>query len=153
MRYDGDHKYHAWIAEDLATFCTLLPLCPETAIGLPVPREPIHLVGNSAHPGAVRVCDGQGHFGANLKNYGRRIAAEYPALNGYIFKSRSPSCGLNGVPVHDLWGAPTGESMGLYARALCQALPDLPVVKESELWEPQQRAAFLKRVHAFRRQP
>ncbi len=38
--------------------------------------------------------------------------------------------------------------MGLFARALCKALPELPVVDESELLDPLQRKAFLRRIHA-----
>ncbi len=151
VRYDGRHKYNTWIVEELALSCRLLPLCPETAIGLSVPREPIHLIGNPSHPDAVRVSDGQGNVGQALADYGKTIAAEYPDLCGYIFKARSPSCGISGIPVHNAQGEAIGVGMGLYARALCQAVPELPVVEEGGLTDADKRVHFLSRVHAYYR--
>jgi uncharacterized protein YbbK (DUF523 family) len=57
-------------------------------------------------------------------------------LSGYILKSGSPSCGLEGP--------------GLFARSLMAALPDLPVADEQQLQDAEVRRRFLARVRAYR---
>lgn len=44
VRYDGQAKPHAWVRDVLARKAELVPLCPETGAGLPVPRPPVRLV-------------------------------------------------------------------------------------------------------------
>ncbi|MEW8562021.1 MAG: DUF523 domain-containing protein, partial [Candidatus Thiodiazotropha sp.] len=46
VRYDGGHKRDSFIAEILGREVEFLPVCPEAAIGLGVPRPMIHLVGD-----------------------------------------------------------------------------------------------------------
>ena len=71
-------------------------------------------------------------------------------LDGYVHKSDSPSCGLQGVRVHGTSGvAPVGR--GLFAEALVQRLPDLPVEEERRLYDASLREDFLNRVLAYRR--
>src|SRR5690606_33117788 len=44
VRYDGGHKREAFVVEDLAARFELLPICPEMAIGMGVPRPPLQLI-------------------------------------------------------------------------------------------------------------
>jgi uncharacterized protein YbbK (DUF523 family) len=46
VRYDGGHKYDAWIVETLGQFAEFVPVCPEAGCGLPIPREAMRLVGS-----------------------------------------------------------------------------------------------------------
>jgi uncharacterized protein YbbK (DUF523 family) len=65
-------------------------------------------------------------------------------LSGYVFKARSPSCGIDEVVVHAVDGERRGR--GLFAQALIDALPDLPVTDEASLSDAAARARFLARV-------
>jgi uncharacterized protein YbbK (DUF523 family) len=74
-----------------------------------------------------------------------RVRALMPLdLSGHVFKARSPSCGIDRVPVHDSDAGRVGR--GLFAQALIEALPDLPVEDEEGLADPRAREAFLQRV-------
>ncbi|MDH5661345.1 MAG: DUF523 domain-containing protein, partial [Gammaproteobacteria bacterium] len=44
VRYDGTDKHVEYITQKLAHEYTLISLCPEMAVGMGVPRPPIHLV-------------------------------------------------------------------------------------------------------------
>jgi uncharacterized protein YbbK (DUF523 family) len=65
-------------------------------------------------------------------------------LSGYVFKARSPSCGIDDVVVRAIDGDRRGR--GLFAEALIAALPDLPVTDEAALADGASRARFLERV-------
>lgn len=164
VRYDGAHKRHDWVVEVLAPQVSWLVICPELELGLGVPREPIQLVpaGPDTPPDAVD-SDGLRLVGAHSKReLGPAMRAHAAAraealaaenLSGYIFKSRSPSCGLAPkVKVYDYPGEdPPWEARGrgLFAAALVARLPDLPVVEERDLDDPAAQADFLRRLHAY----
>ncbi len=144
VRYDGNHKFHAGVAA-LADEFTLVPLCPEVAIGLGVPRPPIRLARIDGEARVVGVTDPALDVTGPLD----RIAA-HPALaelDGYVFKSRSPSCGL-GVLVFSEAGAVVGLSPGRFAAGVRARFPSLPVVEERALRDPAAVAAFAARVRA-----
>ena len=50
VRYDGNHKRQPWLIEQLGRYADFAPYCPEMAIGLGVPREPIQLYGDPDNP-------------------------------------------------------------------------------------------------------
>ena len=70
-------------------------------------------------------------------------------VSGYIFKARSPSCGLKEVPIHTADNVPIGEGSGLFAAVVRARFPDLPVVEESDLADAAACRAFLARVRAY----
>ena len=72
-------------------------------------------------------------------------------LDGYVLKSGSPSCGLVGVRVHDGRDRVAGAGRGLFAAALVDGLPALPVEEEGRLADPAVRQDFLARAFARRR--
>jgi uncharacterized protein YbgA (DUF1722 family)/uncharacterized protein YbbK (DUF523 family) len=147
VRYDGGHKHDLYITETLGRFFEFVPVCPEVAIGLGVPRPPIHLVGNPQAPRAVGVHDPTFDVTDRLSAFGKRQARTLTGLSGYIFKSQSPSCGLAGVPVYG--GARDRSGRGLYAAALLAQWPLLPVEEESGFGDPRRRENFLECVFAY----
>lgn len=153
VRYDGGHKYAAYIARGLGRRFELVPVCPEVAIGLGVPRPPMQLVGTPRNPRARVIEDPARDYTARLAAYGRRMARALEDLSGYVFKSRSPSCGLAGVPVYPRPGAARARraGRGIYAQALLDARPLLPAVEEQTLADARARARFVQRVQAYHR--
>lgn len=152
VRYDGRDKRDPWIARDLARDVEFIPLCPEVAIGLGVPRPPIQLVGNARRLRAVGVQHPELDVTAELARYGalmgRRLRGG-EAISGYIFKSRSPSCGLSSVPVHSVSGRRTARASGVFASALRTVQGWLPVAEETDLVDPVRRESFIDQVLAY----
>jgi uncharacterized protein YbgA (DUF1722 family)/uncharacterized protein YbbK (DUF523 family) len=151
VRYDGGHKYDAYINATLAQVFEFVPLCPETAIGLGTPREPIRLVGDPAGPRAVGVRDPTRDATNELTSYGREMGDRLREISGYIFKRASPSCGMERVKVYNDQGMPTAKGVGVYARAFMEARPLLPVEEEGRLGDPVLRDNFLERVFVYNR--
>jgi uncharacterized protein YbgA (DUF1722 family) len=72
-------------------------------------------------------------------------------LCGYILKKDSPSCGMTRVKIYGGEGMPRREGRGLYASALMEAYPNLPVEDEGRLNDAAFRDNFIERVFAYRR--
>lgn len=151
VRFDAGHKRNSFVADLLPQYFELVPVCPEVAIGLGVPRQPIRLEGSPEAPRAVGSRTPELDVTDALTDYGRRMAAELPDISGYVLKSRSPSCGMERVRVYARSGGAARSGRGLYAAAFMAARPLLPVEEEGRLNDPVLRESFVERVYAYRR--
>jgi len=150
VRFNGGHKQSLLCSQTLADYFDFVPLCPEVAIGLGIPREPIRLVGDPAHPQAVGTVNRELNVTQPLDDYGQQMAAEHTDLCGYIFMQKSPSCGLERVKVYRENGTPVdGGGRGIYAQAFCARHPNLPVEEDGRLNDPVLRENFLTRVFVY----
>ena len=151
VRFDGNHKRDSYIVGTLGDFFNFVPICPEVAIGLGTPREPIRLVGDPQRPQVVGVRTPTLEVTAPLERYGRETATRLDEISGYILKSKSPSCGMERVKVYQAGGMPSRQGSGVFARELMAARPYLPVEEEGRLGDPVLRENFLQRVFALHR--
>ena len=151
VRWDGGHKRDPFLAETLGRFVEWVPVCPEVELGLGVPREPIRLEGDAAAPRLV-AAKSRRDLTRAMTRLARARAAELARLDlvGYVFKKDSPSCGMERVRVHG-GGRPRRRGTGLFARALMERLPLLPVEEEGRLGDAALRASFVERVFAHAR--
>ncbi|MCU7650900.1 YbgA family protein [Pseudomonas piscis] len=151
VRYNGGHKESRLCSRVLAEHFELVPLCPEVAIGLGIPREPIRLVQGNDQPRAIGTLDEALDVTRPLQDYAERMAAEMPDLCGYIFMQDSPSCGLERVKVYEGSGPHhRRDGRGVYAQVFCEQRPDLPVEEAGRLNDPVLRENFLARVYVYR---
>lgn len=150
VRFDGNHKLDRYICDTLGHYFLFVPVCPEVAIGLGVPRPTIRLEGDPLRPQAIGVNDRRISVAPALERYGRQMAQRLPPLAGYLFKARSPSCGMERVKVYQEKGVPRA-GRGIYARELMAARPSMPVEEEGRLGDPVLRENFVERVFAYHR--
>ena len=150
VRFNGGHKESRLCSQALSEHFEFVPLCPEVAIGLGIPRQPIRLIGDPAQPLAVGSVDSALDVTRPLHDYGVAMAASHTDICGYIFMQKSPSCGLERVKVYQDGGRPAELSgRGIYAHAFCAAHPDLPVEEDGRLNDPVLRENFMTRVYAY----
>ena len=150
VRFDGGHKRDNWIIGPLGEFFDYRPICPEVAIGLGIPRPPIHLTGDPDNPRAVGVKDPTLDVTEPLTAFARKTATQLQGISGYILKSKSPSCGMERVKLYGRHGGQK-KTVGIHAREVMRALPNLPVEEEGRLNDPVLRENFVNRVLAYRR--
>jgi len=152
VRFDGNHKHDRYITDTLSEFFDFVPVCPEVAIGLGVPREPIRLEGDSESPHAVDVRDKSIDVTGALLRFGRRAGTELNDISGYILKSKSPSCGMERVKIYPAAGGRASKSgVGLYVTGFRERHPLLPMEEEGRLCDPVLRENFIERVFAYQR--
>ncbi|OPZ29057.1 MAG: hypothetical protein BWZ02_01106 [Lentisphaerae bacterium ADurb.BinA184] len=152
VRYDGGHKYDAFLVETLGPFVEYVPVCPEVECGLGVPREAMRLVGEPAHPRLVTIRSRQdmtGRMEAWARQRVEGLARE--GLCGFIFKSKSPSSGMERVKVYNEHGLAAKAGTGIFARIFMERFPELPVEEEGRLCDPVLRENFIERLFAVQR--
>jgi len=152
VRYDGQHKRDAFLCQTLGKYVEYVPVCPEVECGLGVPREAMRLVGDSEQPRLVTIRSGT-DLTARMHSWAaqRVIELEQENLCGFIFKSNSPSSGMERVKVYNDKGVATRNGIGMFARAFMQHFPLLPVEEEGRLHDPQLREDFIARIFAMHR--
>ncbi len=152
VRYDGGHRADRWLTDVLGPHVEFVPVCPEVGCGLPAPREAMRLTGDPVDPRLVTIWMGIDHT-ARMERFCRRALVELQRANlcGFVFKANSPSCGMERVKVYGQGSAPARSGVGIFARALMQRLPLLPVEEEGRLQDARIRENFLERVFVMHR--
>ncbi len=151
VRYDGGHKLDPFLVDTLGRFVEYVPVCPEAECGLGIPREAMHLAGNPSDPRLVTIRTGFDHTD-RMRAWaaGRLDNLTRENLCGFIFKSRSPSSGMERVKVYGSTGV-TLAGVGIFARMFMDRFPLLPVEDEGRLHDPELRENFIERVFVMRR--
>ena len=150
VRYNGGHKRDPLLLDAFGEHVEWVPVCPEVEVGMGTPREAVRLVHRN---GALRMLTIETgiDYTERMHEWSRRRIAQLAAadLDGYVLKSDSPSCGLEGIPLFEEGEGRTGR--GLFAAALIEALPLLAVEDDRRLRHAQVRDAFVARVRKSRR--
>jgi len=151
VRYDGGHKRDAYVNGTLSRYFEFVPVCPEVAIGLGTPREPIRLVRVAGEVRVRGVRTPALDVTQPLREYGREMAGRLRDIGGYIFKRGSPSCGMERVKIYAEKGMPSKAGAGAYAEAFMAEQPLLPCEEEGRLGDPALRENFISRVFVYHR--
>ena len=162
VRFNGGHKRHRFLTDSLDPHVDWVPYCPEIQIGLGTPREAIRLTA------AGRLVN----RGGTADHTAAMAALPLPGdLDGYVFKAKSPSCGIRAIPRYRDDGQPADHSgrgqgdrgqgdrgqavdhagRGLYAARVLSAFPLLAAEDEGRLNDPGLREAFVERIFAAAR--
>lgn len=152
VRFDGGQKQDRFLTDTLGRYVTYLPVCPEVECGLGVPREAMRLVGAPARPRLVTVRSGKDYTELMTAWALKRVVElEKEDLCGFIFKSRSPSSGMERVKVYNEQGIPSPQGAGMFAAAFMEHFPLLPVEEEGRLHDPALRENFIERIFTLKR--
>ena len=152
VRFDGGHKLDRYLTNTLGEYVEFVPVCPEVECGFPVPRESLRLVGDPESPRLVTTRTGQDFTDRMARWASRRVVElEKEDLCGYIFKSKSPSSGMERVKIYDANGVPSNRGVGMFAMAFMKHFPLLPVEEEGRLHDPGLRENFIERIFVFKR--
>ena len=149
VRFDGGHKRSSFCERDLGAHFEYHPVCPEMAIGLGAPRAAIRLVKRH---GEVRAEASNGSFDVTerLIAFSEQKARQLDFISGYILCAKSPSCGMERVRIYGANNEGSAkEGIGLFAKALMEANPLLPVEEDGRLCDPILRENFVLRVFAY----
>ncbi|WP_031524913.1 YbgA family protein [Siccibacter colletis] len=151
VRFDGGHKRLAFAVESLSPWMKFEPVCPEMAIGLPVPRPALRLVKEESGAVALRFSDKrEGDLTADMEQFSRERVQRFEHLCGYIVCAKSPSCGMERVRIYDADGKNNRKAeRGIYTRILMETFPWLPVEEDGRLHDPVLRENFIERVYTL----
>ncbi|PWC11614.1 YbgA family protein [Brenneria corticis] len=151
VRFDGGHKRLAFAVEQLAPYFHFEPLCPEMAVGLPVPRPALRQVKDAQGNIMLRASNGSPlDMTRKMHRFCAQKIAHLQHLCGYIVCAKSPSCGMERVKVYDESQKNARKSgIGLFTQELLCQFPWLPVEEDGRLHDPGLRENFIERVYAL----
>jgi uncharacterized protein YbgA (DUF1722 family)/uncharacterized protein YbbK (DUF523 family) len=152
VRYDGGHKLDRFLTDTLGQYVEYIPVCPEVECGLPVPRESMHLEGDPDSPRLITIRTKQDMTDRMVRWANKRVLELRKGdLCGFIFKSDSPSSGMERIKVYNEKGMPVKKGVGIFARIFMDHFSLLPVEDEGRLHDPELRQNFIERIFTLKR--
>lgn len=149
VRHDGGHKHSRYCTEVLARHFQFRSLCPEMGSGLGAPRQAMHLVDTDQ---GVRLHSTRGgkDFTGMMQGFVDDTLESLADLRGYILMAKSPSCDMERIRVYREDGEVLRrDASGLFAAALMERYPLMPVEEEGRLNDDRLRENFVERVFIY----
>ncbi|MHB9028008.1 MAG: YbgA family protein [Candidatus Latescibacterota bacterium] len=148
-RYDGAMISDEFV-DRLRVHVNFIPVCPEVEIGLGIPRATIRAVLDQGGVRLLQPSTGR-DFTAEMETFAVRFLNSHPEVEGFLLKSRSPSCGVRDAKIFDGEGNIVGKGAGFFARAVMDLFPGGVVEDEGRLTNFSIREHFLTRIFALAR--
>jgi uncharacterized protein YbgA (DUF1722 family)/uncharacterized protein YbbK (DUF523 family) len=145
-RYDGARISSEFVRR-LTPHVEFLPVCPEVEIGLPVPRHPIRIVRRGSAERLVQPATGR-DLSEAMAAFAASFLSSIGQVDGFLLKSRSPSCGTRDVKRYpDMEkGAAVAKGAGVFGGQALAEVPHAPVEDEGRVTNQRIREHFLTRI-------
>ncbi len=142
-RYNGD-MISAPFVQQLADHVHYLTVCPEVEIGLGTPRDPVRVVAGDAGWRLIQPTT-RLDLTQRMAVFSQSYLDSLAAVDGFILKSRSPSCALKDTQIHPSIekGGVVGMGSGLFAQAVLERFRHVAIEDEDRLTNPGIREHFL----------
>lgn len=143
-RYNGCAKPCPMIYEMLNDKVQFIPVCPEFNSGMGVPRPPMRLEVSPRGTRAKVIESGEDKTDMLLDWINVEVhLLERADIAAFIFKARSPSCGLRNVELFTPAGRSIGKhGQGLFAAAMKRHFPEMTMCEESDFPEIAEKLVF-----------
>jgi uncharacterized protein YbgA (DUF1722 family)/uncharacterized protein YbbK (DUF523 family) len=138
--------------DHLKPYVQYQPVCPEVEIGLGVPRDPIRVVRTKNVDRLMQPATGLDHT-EKMRDFCAAYLGSLEGVDGFILKSRSPSCGIKDVKVFaSIEKSPSiGKDAGFFGKAVMERFSHLPVEDEGRIRNFRIREHFLTQLFTFAR--
>jgi len=147
VRYDGTDRLCKHINAIINDSISLVPFCPEVAIGMGIPRAPIQLDMIGTTINARRVNNPTEDFTEALTEYANKFVNDHPDLVAVINKKGSPSCGFRTTKLYIDNVLQHSQASGIFLREITSLLPDLVTIDEIDLADSDKKQIFLEAIH------
>lgn len=142
-RYNGQKIFDP-VVQLLSGHVEFITACPEVEIGLGVPRNPVRLVRENGKTILFQPASGT-EVTRGMETYTEKFFSELGPVDGFLLKSRSPSCGPWQVKVYNSTSAQSsqGKGAGLFGGYIVDHFGGYPIEEEGRLKN------FVLREHYF----
>lgn len=149
VRYNGQEVRDEFVLE-LLPYCEIVEVCPEVAIGLGVPRDKVIIYKKGNSFGISQPSKGL-DLTEKMENFAESFLKNLPEVDGFILKSKSPSCGVSNTKVYkDKEGKEFhSKGKGLFALKVVEYFENIPVEDEGRLKDEEIREHFLTRLFSI----
>jgi uncharacterized protein YbgA (DUF1722 family)/uncharacterized protein YbbK (DUF523 family) len=132
-RYNG-LMINSETVEVLKKHVDFIPVCPEVEIGLGIPRQPIRI---TKEKDTVRLVQPSAGLDVTkiMHDFSRKYLDGIKESDGFLLKSRSPSCGVKDVKFYagPEQNVPLGKAQGFFGKAVLERFPEAAIEDEARL--------------------
>lgn len=147
-RYDGQ-GYNDKVIQSLKDYVDIQTVCPELAIGLSIPREPIRIEMNKENE-EYRLIDynSKNDYTNQMTEFSEEFINGLDDIDGFILKSRSPTCGLKDAKVYYCGNKCSIRSNenGFFSQKIIDKYDYLPIENDGRLKNYNIRDNFFTRI-------
>ncbi len=150
-RYNGQMISSDFVKQ-LKSFVEFIPVCPEFEIGLGVPRDPIRVVSIEGNLKLVQP-NTERDVTKDMVEFSNSFLDKLSDIDGFILKSKSPSCGIKDAKIHTVKGPQPKDPKGpgFFGKAVQEKYPNLAVEDEGRLLNSRIKQHFLTKIYALRK--
>jgi uncharacterized protein YbgA (DUF1722 family)/uncharacterized protein YbbK (DUF523 family) len=145
-RYNGQ-LVHDDFVKKLGEHVNFIPVCPEVAIGLGVPRFPIRIVSQGAGIQLIQPAT-KSDLTDKMRQFSNDFLSQLNDVDGFILKFRSPTCGLKDVRIYSKAekSAAVGKTAGFFGGKVLEMFRGLAIEDEGRLRSLKIREHFLTKL-------
>jgi len=145
-RYNGQ-CYDDKVISLLREYIDIETVCPESEIGLPTPRNPIRIETHDNKYKLTELNSGL-DYTSQMTEFAEEFLNNIEDIDGFILKSKSPSCGINDVKIYskDNKISIRSNGTGVFANKLLEKNLNIPIENEGRLKNYDIRDDFLTRI-------
>lgn len=132
-RYDGQ-GYDDKVISLLREYIDIETVCPENAIGLSIPRHPIRIEKHNDEHRLIQL-NSNLDFTSQMNEFAEEFLNGIEDIDGFILKSKSPSCGMKDVKIY-----PKGQKCsiskngtGIFSTKVLEKHSKIPIEDEGRL--------------------
>lgn len=150
-RYDGQ-GFDDKVIRSIREYIDIETVCPEVEIGLATPRDPIRI---EKHENDLKLIQHNSNidYSNQMYEFAEEFIKKIDDLDGFILKSKSPSCGIKDVKIY-----PKGQKCsiskngnGFFAQKLIEQDFKIPIENEGRLKNYILREEFLTKIFTLNR--
>lgn len=148
-RFDGEMVQNDFVRE-LKQHVKFVIVCPEVQIGLGVPRDRIVVVRQRREHRLIQPSTAR-DLTDEMKNFANAFIDSLGGVDGFILKSKSPSCGIRDVKIREHADSEEfiEKDSGIFGAIVLEKFPYLAVEDEARLRNLRKREHFLTKIFAF----
>lgn len=150
-RYNGQLQKDDFISR-LNNHVEFVTVCPEVSIGLSTPRNPIRIVNENGNMKLIQLKTDL-DFTQNMFEFSEEFFGGLDKVDGFILKSRSPSCGIKDVKIYSSRekSANSSKGRGLFGGTAIDRYPFIAIEDEGRLKDFKIREHFLTKLFMMTR--
>jgi uncharacterized protein YbbK (DUF523 family)/uncharacterized protein YbgA (DUF1722 family) len=148
-RYNGTMSKDD-LVNNLKSYVDFIPVCPEVEIGMSIPREALRLVNNGDNIKLIVQKNGE-DFTEKMLRFTASFLDSIPKIDGFLLKSKSPSCGIRDVKIYSSneKGASCDKGSGLFASKVLTRFNNAVIEDEGRLSNYNLRELFLTKIFLY----
>lgn len=148
-RYNGAIINNQFV-ENLKPFINFITTCPEEAIGLGTPRKPIRLIKPDNNYQLIQPITKK-NVTNDMIDFAQNFLSKQNDIDGFLLKSKSPSCGIKNVKIYSNHHATNllEPGVGLFAQYIPKYFETYAIEDEGRLNNATLRHHFLIKLFTY----